>query len=140
MATVIVRRTPIGALRELRRELRAAPRLLRVPLNISEDAEGYTLVALLPGLTTETINLELADRTLSISGELQLPEPAEGARYRLHELSGGRFERSVNFAYPIDGTAVQATYANGLLTLRLPKADTAKLRRISINESATIEQ
>jgi HSP20 family protein len=139
MTTLLVRRSPLGALRP-RRELRAAEARLSVPLNIAEDAEGYTLTALLPGLTPEMIDLHLSDRTLTIGGELQLPEPAEGARYRLRELSGGRFERSVSFAYPLDGGAVTASYSNGMLTLRLPKAESAKARRISVEEAGVLQQ
>ncbi len=139
MTTLIIRRRPLEALRS-RRELRATEASLSVPLNIIEDADGYTVTALLPGLTPETIDLQLNDRTLTIGGELRLPEPAEGASYRLRELSGGRFERSVSFAYPLDGAAVTATYSNGVLTLRLPKAESAKARRITIEEAGVLEQ
>jgi HSP20 family protein len=139
VTTLLIRRGPAAALRP-RRELRAAQSTLRVPLNITEDADGYTLTALLPGLTPETIDLQLNDRTLTIGGELRLPEAAEGASYRLHELSGGRFERSVGFAYPLDGAAVVASYSNGVLTLRLPKAEAAKPRRINVDEVNVVQQ
>lgn len=137
MTTLIVRRAPLGAPRQQLANARAA---LGVPLNVVEDAEGYTVTALLPGLTAETIDLHLNDRTLTISGELRLPEPAEGATYRLRELAEGRFERSLQFASPLDGGAIDARYTHGVLQLRLPKAASARLHRIPVATPALIEQ
>jgi len=139
MTNVIVRRR---ALREIGRELRAAgARSARVPLDVIEDADGYTVIAVLPGVAPEAIEVQLSERELTIAGELRLPEPAEGARYRLRELAGGRFSRGLRLAFPIDADAVEARYAHGMLTLRLPKADAAKPRRIAVaDEAAVIEQ
>jgi HSP20 family protein len=139
MTTLLVRRVPIAALRP-RRELRAAEARLAVPLNVAEDAEGYTVTALLPGLAPEAIDLQLSDRTLTIGGELSLPELPEGAGYRIRELAGGRFQRSVSFAYPLEGGAVTAAYVNGVLTLRLPKAEAARPRRIAVEEAGVLQQ
>lgn len=136
MTTVIVRRAGRpGTLREIGRELRAgrpAAPSASIPLNVIEDADGYSVVAVLPGVAPESIEVQLTDQVLSIAAELRLPELAEGSRYRLRELAGGRFERSLRLAYPIDADAVQASYSQGLLSLRLPKAESAKPRRIAV--------
>jgi HSP20 family protein len=136
---LIMRRAPARTLRPRGTELDTLRRL-NVPLNVTEDAEGYTLTALVPGLTPETIEIQLDARTLTIGGELRWPKPAEGSHERLRELPEGRFERSISFAFPIDGAAAQATYTNGVLTLRLPKAEAARSRRIAVTEGEAILQ
>ena len=136
MTTILVGRR---ALREAGRELKATgARSGRVPLNVVEDAEGYTVLAVLPGVGPEAIEVQLAEQELTIAGELRLPEPAEGARYRLRELAGGRFARTLRLAFPIDADAVEAHYAHGLLTLRLPKAEAAKPRRIAVADGEAV--
>lgn len=142
MTTLIIRRGSFGgALREVSRELRVgrtSTRSAQVPLDVIEDADGYTVLAVLPGVAPEAIEVQLVEQQLTITAELRLPELPEGARYRLHELAGGRFERSLHFAYPIDADAVQANYNHGLLTLRLPKAESAKPRRIEVVGAASV--
>lgn len=137
MTTIIVRRGALpNTLREIGRELRAgraAGRSASIPLDVIEDADGYSVLAVLPGVAPESIEVRLAGQALSIAGELRLPELAEGSRYRLRELAGGRFERSLRLAYPVDADAVQANYSHGLLSLRLPKAESSKPRRIAVS-------
>ncbi len=145
MTTVIVRRGGLpNTLREIGRELRvgqAATRSASIPLDVIEDADGYSVLAVLPGVAPEAIEVQLAEQTLSIAGELSLAEPSAGSRYRLRELAGGRFERNLRLAYPIEADAIQTSYSHGLLSLRLPKAESAKPRRIEVaGAEAVIEQ
>jgi HSP20 family protein len=107
-------------------------RVLEVPFNVLEHAEGYVVSAVLPGLKSEEIEINLANNVLTISGEIKAPELPEGARFHLREQATGRFERSLKFNQAVDGNAVTASYEAGVLTLSLPKAEEAKPRKISV--------
>lgn len=111
-------------------------RMIEVPFNVAESDEGFVVSAVLPGLKAEEIDINLANQVLTISGEIKAAALPEGARYHLREQATGRFERSFKFNQGVDGDAVAASYEAGILTLRLPKAEAAKPRKISVQASA----
>ena len=103
-----------------------------VALNVTEDESGYTVEAFLPGINPADLQIELVDRVLTMSGEFKAQEEVEGVRYHLRERSTGRFERSLRFPTLISGDAIESNYTDGILTIRLPKAESAKPRRIQV--------
>ncbi len=98
------------------------------PVNITEDAEGYTVEARVPGLQQDAIAIELEGRTLKISGE---HKHAEG-EYIREERATGRFERTFTFRHDIKADKIEARVKDGILTVVLPKADEAKARKIAV--------
>ena len=137
MSSMVIRR-PFGSylLQMNASTPRTDVRMIEIPFNVAESDEGFVVSAVLPGLKAEEIEINLANQVLTISGEIKAAALTEGARYHLREQATGRFERSFKFNQSVDGDAVAASYEAGILALRLPKAESAKPRKISVQASA----
>ncbi|MDX1993553.1 MAG: Hsp20/alpha crystallin family protein [bacterium] len=107
-------------------------------LDVHETANAYTVTTALPGLNAEQINVHFQDGVLTISGELNAPEPAENTRVLLQERVYGRFSRSVTLPMAVNVEGVEATFENGILTLTLPKAPEAQPRTIPVRTNGTL--
>ncbi|MDQ0015553.1 HSP20 family molecular chaperone IbpA [Variovorax boronicumulans] len=113
----------------------AAPRYgnaaLTPPVDVVEDAGGITLYADLPGVSRENLNLHVEAETLTIEAESGLTVP-DGLKTSHTEVGLGRFRRVFTLSKELDTEKVSAELAQGVLTLRIPKAEHAKPRRIDI--------
>lgn len=102
-------------------------------VDITESETGYTIKADLPGLSKEDIKVNVADGTLSISGEKKHEvEKKEKDRYYHFERSYGRFTRSFSLPAHVDGKNVEAKYANGVLEVHLKKTEESKPKAIEV--------
>lgn len=101
-------------------------------VDIRETADGYELIAELPGLSKDDIEISVDNGVLTLRGERRLSEDSSRESYRRVERSYGSFERTFSLPTGIDSGKVEASFENGLLTLALPKAETAKARAIKI--------
>jgi HSP20 family protein len=99
-------------------------------LDIVESDDAFTVYADLPGLTAETVNLEIEEGLLTLSGERRRPESAQGTM-RL-ERPVGRFSRSIRLPKGIDPAGVSADFADGVLAIRIPRPAVAAPHRVSI--------
>lgn len=99
------------------------------PVNISEDQERIVVRCELPGLDISEIDLTLAESSLVIKGERQ---PARGKYYR-QERPTGAFQRVVNIHSAIDRDNVSATMKDGLLEVVIPRSESSKPKKISID-------
>lgn len=97
-------------------------------INIREEEDAYILSALVPGLKAEDLNIQVLEDVLRIQGEYQ----ADENEYLVRELPSGSFTRTLRLPAAIDAENVEARIADGVLTLTLPKAESARPRRISI--------
>lgn len=97
-------------------------------VNIREEDEAYILSALVPGLTADDLNIQILDDVVRIEGEYK----ADETQYLLRELPNGAFTRTLRLPAAIDADAVEAKIADGILTLTLPKAESARPKRIQI--------
>lgn len=97
-------------------------------INIREEDEAYILSALVPGLKAEDLNIQVLEDVLRIQGEYK----ADENEYLVRELPSGSFTRTLRLPSAIDAEHVEARIADGVLTLTLPKAESARPRRISI--------
>ena len=100
-------------------------------LDVYQDKDQFTVVAELPGLKKEDIELSLHDGVLTISGERKQEKKGEEG-YR-NERFFGRFQRSVTLPSSVDGNKVKATYQDGILKVVLPKAEEAKPKQIEVS-------
>lgn len=105
-----------------------------VRLDLHEDGQAYEILAELPGVDAQDIELQLADNILIITGEKQRSWCAEGGGRLLVERSHGRFRRRVAIPGEIEADKVEARFAKGVLTVTLPKspAQAARTRKIEI--------
>lgn len=106
-------------------------RLMTFPVDLTETDDAYTLKAILPGLKTDDVTIELDKGVLTISGEYK----ANGAetQHLVNEFPNGRFARSFELADAIVADKIEASMTDGVLTVHLPKAEEAKPRTIKIN-------
>jgi HSP20 family protein len=108
-----------------------------LPLNVWETVEGYEAAFLAPDLDEQSINVTLHDDTLAIEGELRFEVP-EGAKVVWQEFGPATFRRSIRLGTAIDSAKVEALYKNGLLTLRMQKAEHARLRHIKVRMGQSV--
>lgn len=101
------------------------------PVDVIEDSGGITLYADLPGVPKEKLNLHVDSGTLTIEGELGLEMP-EGMESTHAEVSLPRYRRSFTLSRELDADKVSAEFADGVLKLRIPKAEHALPRKIEI--------
>ncbi len=103
-----------------------APRLL--PLDIREQDETYLLTAYVPGLKAEDLNIQIIEDTLTIEGEYSQHE----GQSLMRELPAGSFRRALRLPAPLDAEKAEAHIENGVLTLSIPKAESARPRVIKV--------
>jgi len=99
-------------------------------LDVYQDKDQFTVVAEVPGLKKDDIELSLHGGVLTISGERKQDKKGEEG-YR-NERFFGRFQRSVTLPTSVDGNKVKATYQDGILKVVLPKAEEAKPKQIDV--------
>ena len=101
-------------------------------INLFEDAENITVEALAPGIDAENLNLTVVRNTLTIAGEKMAPKGVTPESFHRSERAAGKFIRTIDIPADVDSTGVSARYVDGLLTIPLPKAESAKPRQIRV--------
>jgi HSP20 family molecular chaperone IbpA len=104
---------------------------LMPPVDVIEDSTGITLYADLPGVPKDKLSLQVEADTLTIEAEVGLSIP-EGMEASHAEVSLPRFRRVFTLSKELDPAKVSAELNQGVLTLRIPKAEHAQPRRIEI--------
>jgi HSP20 family protein len=102
-------------------------------VDIRETNEAYLVEAELPGLTKKDIDVTFENGVLTLSGERKLESETEQEGYRRIERRYGTFSRSFSLPREVDAEGVKATFAEGLLTITVPKVEQAKPRAIAIS-------
>ena len=97
-------------------------------VNVREEEEAYVLSALVPGLKAEDLNIQVLEDVLHIEGEYKV----EDTEYLMQELPHGSFKRTLRLPANIDADHVEAKIIDGVLTLTLPKAESARPKKIQI--------
>lgn len=100
-----------------------------LPINVREEQDAYVLSALVPGIRSDDLNIQVLEDVVRIDGEYKVEE----SNYLVREFPMGSFTRSLRLPVPIDPEQVEADVTNGVLTLRLPKAESARPKQIKIN-------
>ncbi|MEO8504005.1 MAG: Hsp20/alpha crystallin family protein [Acidobacteriota bacterium] len=106
-------------------------------VDVLETGDGYVLVAELPGVRREDIEVAVKDRRLEISGQRQPLE--EGQGFVRMERNYGPFRRSFEMEHALDPASVEAAFDRGVLTVRAAKQrqPASKARTIPIRDSST---
>ena len=113
-------------------------------INVREDDDAYVLSALVPGLKSDELNIQVLEDVLRIQGEYKQSGPADkqsnsadnaDKNYLVRELPNGSFTRTVRLPAAIDADHVEADITDGVLTLRLPKAESARPKQIKIKSN-----
>jgi len=140
-------RSPFGELERMRRELDRLSgdftgSVFRLPtagvfplVNVTEDQNNYYVRAELPGVKTDELDISVTGETLTLSGERKLPEESDAASYHRREREAGSFSRVISLPGRLDVDKVKAHAEDGVLTVVLPKAESAKPRQIAVKAS-----
>jgi HSP20 family protein len=100
-------------------------------MDVREEDEAFVLTALVPGLKADALDIQVIEDVVRLEGEFT-PEGSEPSGYLLRELPRGSFQRSLRLPTPIEADQVEARIADGILTLRLPKAESARPKTIKV--------
>ena len=100
-------------------------------VDVFEDAGGITLLADMPGVPKEQLELQVDGEALSIEGAVQ-PRTPEGLEAIYAEVRVPRYRRSFTLSRELDTTRIDANLKDGVLTLRIPKQAHAQSRRIPV--------
>jgi len=101
------------------------------PVDVIEDASGITLLADLPGVSKEKLNLQLEAGSLTIEGEVALDMP-QGMESGHAEVRLPRYRRVFTLSKELDSEKTTAEFKHGVLRLRIPKAEHVQPRKIEI--------
>jgi HSP20 family molecular chaperone IbpA len=101
------------------------------PVDVIEDTSGITLYADLPGVPRDKLNLRVEGDQLSLEGEISLTIP-QGMQSQHAEVRLQRYRRAFTLSKELDADKVNAEFAQGLLRVRIPKAEHAQPRKIAV--------
>ncbi len=113
-----------------RRVSQARERRFQLPLDAYVTPEEIVILANMPGVRPEEVEITLEGDTLSIRGER--PAPLENVDHVLQERIYGPFQRTLTINIPVDATRAEATFENGVLTLTIPKTEAVKPKTIQV--------
>ena len=100
-------------------------------VNIFSEPDGYVVRLEIPGVSPEDLHIESQGRSVTIKGRRE-PRGPEDASFHRRERDSGEFSRSLQLPDSLDLMRAEASYKNGILTIRVPKREEAKPRQISI--------
>lgn len=100
-------------------------------LNTWQDEEAAWVEAELPGLAMDDVEVYVTGDQLTLSGERRITDP-QGASWHRRERSHGRFSRTVSLPWRINADKVGAKFRDGVLTVRLPKAEELRPKKVKV--------
>lgn len=100
--------------------------------DVTEDDSAVKIVAELPGMKPDDVKIAIENNVLTIRGEKKQEVERKTERLHRYERSYGAFERTFVLPSTVDSDRIDATYADGLLTLVVPKAEKARPREIAV--------
>lgn len=102
------------------------------PVELEESAEEFVVRLDLPGVSQKDVKVQLMGDTLTVRGERRAESTENNGNVLRSERVYGSFERTFTLAAPVHGDRVRATTRDGVLEIRIPKAEEARVREIQI--------
>lgn len=106
---------------------------LTPPVDVHATDDEIVVTASLPGFKSTDVEITLTGQSLTLRGELKADEGVDDDQYLFRERRHGSFSRSFELPVRVQSEKAEASFADGVLTLRIPKADEVKPRQIRIN-------
>jgi len=97
-------------------------------VDVRDDEDAYVISALVPGLKAEELNIQILEDVVTVEGEFK----ADEHEYLMRELPHGSFRRTLRLPATLDADKAEAKITDGVLTLRLPKAESARPKTIKV--------
>jgi HSP20 family protein len=112
--------------------------MLNPAIDVHQTADEIIVTASLPGLKAEDVDITITGQTLAIRGEFKADESVSRDQYLYRERRYGTSHRQLQLPVRVQGDAANATFEDGVLTLRIPKAEEVKPRQVKVK--AAIKQ
>jgi HSP20 family protein len=109
-----------------------------MPMDAYRDGETYVIALDIPGVDPEAVEVDVERNMLTVKAERRPAAGADGVRMELSERPLGVFSRQLVLADTLDTERIDASYDAGVLTLRIPIAERAKPRRITVGSGGAI--
>jgi HSP20 family protein len=106
--------------------------MVAAPIDLRETGDEIVLTASLPGVKPEDVEMTITGQTLTLKGEFKGDENVDRGDYLYRERRFGTFSRTVQLPVRVEGDRADASFDNGVLTLRIPKAEEVRPRQIQI--------
>lgn len=113
-----------------------APRTLGMPMDLVRTGDEFVATIDLPGVDPSTIDIDAEERTLTIRASRNT-QASEGQQWLVRERPTGTFARQLTVGNGLALDQVEAGYADGVLTLRIPVAEAAKPRKIAVTHAGS---
>ena len=115
-------------------------RPVAMPMDAYRDGNRFVIALDLPGVDSDSIDLEVERNVLTVKATRRALGEAEQREAVVNERPAGVFSRQVFLGDTLDADNIEANYADGVLTLRIPVAEHAKPRKIEIGTSGGAKQ
>jgi HSP20 family protein len=109
-------------------------------VDVFDKPEAVVLRAELPGMSLDDIQIEVEDNVLTLKGERRFEEKVDDERYCRIERRYGSFQRSLALPQGAKTDEVEAEYADGILTVTVPKAEEVKPKQIPIRREGEAQR
>jgi HSP20 family protein len=110
-----------------------------LPLDVVSTTDALLVEAALPGIAPEEVDITVEGGTLTIAGSYRADRSEGEGDYLVREMRRGSFSRTISLPDGLEPDRASATFENGLLSLRIPKAEQVRPRQIRITPGATLE-
>jgi len=105
------------------------------PVNIWENEQEAVVTAEIPGIDPKAIDISIVGKTLVLSGSREPENVKEEESYHRRERWYGKFTKSIELPFPVESDKVEARFAKGILTVKLPRAEADKPKKITVKSA-----
>jgi HSP20 family protein len=110
--------------------------MLNPPIDVHQTGDEIIVTASLPGLKAGDVDITITGQTLAIRGEFKADETVSRDQYLYRERRYGTFHRQLQLPVRVQGDAAKATFEDGVLTLKIPKAEEVKPRQVKVEAAS----
>jgi HSP20 family molecular chaperone IbpA len=115
----------------LKKDAGEVERAMTPAVNIFEDGEGISMLADIPGVSRDRLNIQVDSDSLTVEGKAEIPMP-EGMEAVYADVRSTLYRRSFSLSSELDVERIDASLKDGLLTVRIPKREKFKPRKIEV--------
>ena len=127
---------PFREMDRLLSDVTRTPAAVAVPMDLYRDGDNYMVAVDLPGVDPASIDIDVDDRTLTIRAE-RAAEVSQEVQWLSRERAMGTFARQLTLGHGLATDQITAEYTDGVLTLTIPVAETAKPRKVEVKHGST---
>lgn len=109
------------------------PEAWSIPMDVVQNSDELVVTASVPGMTKDEIDVSIDENVLTIRAETKNSATGESENFLLRERRTGTYYRSLRLPDTVDYDSAETTFKDGVLTIRLPKLESKKVRKLEIS-------